>query len=46
MNLATIIVLVFVVVAAVAAVAFMVHRRKRAGSEICCGCALRNYCRK
>ena len=46
MNLATILVLSAVILVAAAAVAFMVHRKKKTGTSACEGCALRDFCRK
>ncbi|MBO6169449.1 MAG: FeoB-associated Cys-rich membrane protein [Bacteroidales bacterium] len=46
MNLATAIVLGLVLAAAVAAVVFMIHRRKKSGSSVCSGCSLRSLCQR
>lgn len=44
MNAASVIVLALVLAAAVAAVVFMVHRSRKAGSSACSGCALNKFC--
>ena len=46
MNAASWIVLGVVLALAVAAVCFSVHRRRKAGSSACCGCALHDVCCK
>ena len=46
MNLATVLVLAVILLAAVVAVVFLIHRKRHLGSSACCGCALRNVCGK
>ncbi len=46
MNLASAIVLGIVLAAAVAAIVFMIHRRKKSGTSACSGCSLRSLCQR
>ena len=46
MNAPTAIVLGIIVLAAAAAVAFIVHRSRTAGSSSCTSCSLRSLCNK
>ena len=46
MNLATIIVVLFIVLAVALAVFFMIRRRRAGKSPYCSGCALRDTCCK
>jgi hypothetical protein len=46
MNAASWIVLAAVLAAATGALAFLLHRRRTAGTSACCGCALRELCSK
>lgn len=46
MNLASTIVLGTVLAAAIAAVVFMIHRRKKSGTSACSGCSLRSLCQR
>ena len=46
MNAASWIVLGVVLAAASGAMAFLLHRRRTAGTSACSGCALRELCRR